>query len=218
MTDADSRERTEQDRADSQGRAGQSRADSPVERPEWDDEYIDRVADNLVFNYDLERDYTVRDERFDLFASMRMESQKQFLHRSVNYANHHAREYMFARRVETPTITELERLVEVGHALADEWVEPSEEHFGTDFTFVLVADAVPESVRKFVSDFSDRTLIKFGYHGHYEVNVAVVAPDDEDAIASQNADSVAAFTLWSAASPVASGGLFRRLAERFRKR
>ncbi|AFK20630.1 hypothetical protein E6P09_02765 [Haloferax mediterranei ATCC 33500] len=191
-------------------------AEPVVDRPEWDDEYFDRVAGRLMFNYDLERDYTVYGERFDLFGSMRMESQKQFIHQSINYANHHAKEYMFARRVDTATVPELERIVELGHTLADEWIEPDEEHFGTDFTFVLVADEVPETVREFVSGFSDRTLIKFGYYGHYEVNVAVVAPDDEDAIASQNADSVAAFTLWTDVSPVASGGLLQRLVERFR--
>ncbi|CQR49125.1 MULTISPECIES: hypothetical protein [Haloferax] len=188
-----------------------------LDRPEWDDEYLDRVAERLMYNYDLEREYAVRGERFDLFGSMRMESQKQFLHRSINYANHHAMEYMFARRVESATVAELERLVELGHALADEWIEPDEEHYGTDFTFVLVADAVPEEVRTFVSEFADRTLLKFGYYGHYEVNVAVVAPADEDAVASRNADSVAAFTLWTDGSPAVSDGLLGRVLGKLRR-
>ncbi|WP_148413910.1 hypothetical protein [Haloferax sp. KTX1] len=188
-----------------------------LDRPEWDDEYLDRVAERLMYNYDLERAYAVRGERFDLFGSMRMESQKQFLHRSINYANHHAMEYMFARRVESATVAELERLVELGHALADEWIDPDEEHYGTDFTFVLVADAVPEEVRTFVSEFADRTLLKFGYYGHYEVNVAVVAPADEDAVASRNADSVAAFTLWTDGSPAVSDGLLGRVLGKLRR-
>jgi len=188
-----------------------------LDRPEWDDEYLDRVAERLMYNYDLEREYAVRGERFDLFGSMRMESQKQFLHRSINYANHHAMEYMFARRVESVTVAELERLVELGHALADEWIDPDEEHYGTDFTFVLVADAVPEEVRTFVSEFADRTLLKFGYYGHYEMNVAVVAPADEDAVASRNADSVAAFTLWSDGSPAVSDGLLGRVLRKLRR-
>ena len=194
-----------------------SATESALDRPEWDDEYLDRAAERLMYNYDLQREYAVRGERFDLFGSMRMESQKQFLHRSINYANHHAMEYMFARRVDAATVAELERLVELGHALADEWIEPDEENYGTEFTFVLVADAVPEEVRAFVSDFADRTLLKFGYYGHYEVNLAVVAPSDEDAAASRNADSVAAFTLWSDGSPAASDGLLDRLLGKLRR-
>ncbi|KTG19990.1 hypothetical protein [Haloferax profundi] len=185
--------------------------------PEWDDEYLDRVSDRLMFHYDLEKDSVVRGERFDLFGSMLMETRKQFMHQSINYANHHAKEYLFARRVDTATIAELERLVELGHELADLWVEPSPEHFGTDFTFVLVAPDVPEDVHDFVSDFADRTLIKFGYYGHVEMNVAVVAPDDEAAIASRNADSVDAFTLWTDISPTSSKGVVQRLVERLRR-
>ncbi|ELZ94347.1 hypothetical protein [Haloferax sulfurifontis] len=205
------------DGADGASDPDASTASPALDRPEWDDEYLDRAAERLMYNYDLEREYAVRGERFDLFGSMRMESQKQFLHRSINYANHHAMEYMFARRVESATVAELERLVELGHALADEWIAPDEKHYGTDFTFVLVADAVPEEVRAFVSDFSDRTLLKFGYYGHYEVNLAVVAPADEDAVASRNADSVAAFTLWSDGSPAVSDGLLDRLLGKLRR-
>ncbi|ELZ73665.1 hypothetical protein C5B91_14545 [Haloferax sp. Atlit-10N] len=206
--------------AGTSGKSTEANASAPgpaLDRPEWDDEYLDRVAERLMYNYDLEREYAVRGERFDLFGSMRMESQKQFLHQSINYANHHAMEYMFARRVESATVAELERLVELGHALADEWIEPDEKHYGTDFTFVLVADAVSDEVRSFVSDFADRTLLKFGYYGHYEVNLAVVAPTDEDAVASRNADSVAAFTLWSDGSPAVSDGLLRRLLGKLRR-
>ncbi|QOS13202.1 uncharacterized protein HfgLR_15375 [Haloferax gibbonsii] len=215
--------RAEPEDAEGAGTSGESteaNASAPgpaLDRPEWDDEYLDRVAERLMYNYDLEREHAVRGERFDLFGSMRMESQKQFLHQSINYANHHAMEYMFARRVESATVAELERLVELGHALADEWIEPDEEHYGTDFTFVVIADAVSDEVWSFVSDFADRTLLKFGYYGHYEVNLAVVAPTDEDAVASRNADSVAAFTLWSDGSPAVSGGLLGRLLGKLRR-
>ncbi|MFC7205163.1 hypothetical protein ACFQJC_16715 [Haloferax namakaokahaiae] len=193
------------------------RPDEEFDPPVWDDEYLDRVSDRLMHNYDLEQDYGVHGERFDLFGSMRMETRKQFVHQSINYANHHAKEYLFARYVDTATVAELERLVELGHRLAEEWVEPDEEHFGTDFTFVLVAPEIPDDVHEFVSDFSDRTLIKFGYYGHFEMNVAVVAPEAETAIASPSADSVAAFTLWTDVSPTASGGLVQRLLGRLRK-
>ncbi|WP_435184208.1 hypothetical protein [Halobellus sp. EA9] len=171
--------------------------------PVWDDEYLDRVSDRLMFNYDLERDRAVGGERFALYAEMRMESQKHFFHPALDYANHEHREFLFARRRDRPTVADLERLIELGHDLADsaEWLVPDEEHFGTDFTFVLVAEEIPADVAEFVEGFRDRNLLKFGYYGHYEVNVGVVAPEREAIVKSESADSAEAFALWRDVPP-----------------
>ncbi|WP_226038846.1 hypothetical protein [Natrinema sp. DC36] len=182
--------------------------------PDWDDEYLDRVSDRLMYNYDLEKNRSVDGERWDLYGEMRVLSQKQFFHPALSYADHEAEEYLFARRESRPTIAELERLVDLGHELADERVVADEEHFGTDFTFVLVADELPDDVREFVADFRDRTLLKFGYHGHYEVNLLVVVPEAETHVASEAADIVEAFTLWEDVT-AAEEGILSRFAKRF---
>jgi hypothetical protein len=188
--------------------------------PDWDDEYLDRVSDRLMFSYDLEKARRIRGERFEMFGTMRVESRKQFFHPALNFANHESREYLFVRRVPRVTVDELERLVELGHELAgdEEWVVADEEHYGTDFTFVAVVDDVAEDVRSFVESFSDRTLLKYGYYGHYEVNLAVVAPDERDAVASRSADVVQAFTLWERVRPADERGILRRIADRLRTR
>lgn len=184
--------------------------------PTWDDEYLNRVGDRLMFNYDLERDYRARGEPFDMYGSMRIRSQKEFFHPSLDYANHRSDEHLFARRVTSVTVRDLERLVELGHALADERVDADEEHFGTDFSFVLVAPEIPEDVREFVVDFRERQLLKLGYYGHYEITLGVVAPDREAAVASREADVVAAFALWDDVPERHDGGLVSRLLRRLR--
>jgi hypothetical protein len=167
------------------------------EIPEWDDDYLDRVADRLAFNYDLEKDSTIHAERFDLYGEMRIQSQKHFFHPSMSFAHHESYEHLFVRRADRVRTADLERLVELGHDLAAEWVEADDEHYSTDFTFALVAESLPDSVREHVADFSDRTLLKFGFNGHYEINLLVVAPDDEECVASENADVEQAFRLWT---------------------
>ncbi|WP_435359839.1 hypothetical protein [Haloarchaeobius sp. DFWS5] len=183
------------------------------EIPDWDDEYLDRVAHRLRFNYDLEKAYAVHDETFDLYARLLMESKKHFMHQSVTYGNHESREHLFVRRVDSVSQVDLERLVALGHDLADEWIDPDEEHYGTDFSFVLVAPGISDDVRSFVSGFRDRTLLKFGYYGHYEINLVVVVPEAEDAVASKNADVVDAVTTWEDV-PEQSPGFFGRLARK----
>ncbi|MFC5134401.1 MULTISPECIES: hypothetical protein [Haloferacaceae] len=182
--------------------------------PDYDDEYLDRVSDRLMYSYDLDADVVVNGERFDLYAEMRMRNQKQFLHPALSYADHETKEYVFARRVPTPTVAELERLVELGHGIADERVEGDEQHYGTDITFVLVGDRVPGDVADFVDGFRDRTLLKFGYYGHYEVNLIVVAPEREEIVDSEAAGVTGAFRLWE---PVETPdeGFFSRFAKRF---
>ncbi|MFB6131617.1 MAG: hypothetical protein ABEJ28_12445 [Salinigranum sp.] len=184
--------------------------------PDWEDEYLDRVSDRLMFNYDLEKDRRVDGERFDLYGQLRIESQKQFIHRSINFANYHVEEHLFAERVPSVSRADLERRVEFAHALADEWVQADEEHQGTDFTFVFVAPEISDSVRSFVGGFSDRTLLKFGYYGHYEVNLAAVAPDEEVIVASKNADVARAFALWADPGAESTPGLLARLLRRLR--
>jgi hypothetical protein len=196
---------------------GTDEADRRIEDvPSWEDEYLDRVSDRLMFNYDLEKDFAVRGERFALYGAMRAESYKQFVHSSINYANHAAAEYVFARRVPGVGVGDLEALVALADDLADEWIDANEEHYSTDFTFVLVAPELPEAVRSFVRGFQGRTLLKYGYYGHYETNLVVVAPEAEEIVASANADVAQAFALWTDEVQQGQGGWVSRLLRRLR--
>ncbi|GAA0222942.1 hypothetical protein ACFFQF_08570 [Haladaptatus pallidirubidus] len=183
--------------------------------PDWDDEYVDRVSDRLFVNYDLKKSHSVRGKQFTLYGQLLMENRKHFFHESLNYANHASVEHLFVRRTDSVRIADLETLGEFGHELADEWIEADEEHFGTDFTFVVIVPEIPDEVREFVSGFRDRTLLKYGYYGRYEINLVVVAPDREDIVASANADVGQAFVLWQRIEPQKSG-LFSRIVRRFR--
>lgn len=179
-----------------------------------DASYLDRVTDRLEHSYDLEWDRRVHSESFGLYGRLQIEHRKQFLHPSITYADHGSQEHLFVQRMASVGRADLDRLVELGHTLADEWIDPDETHYSTEFTFALIASEIPESVRVFVDGFRDRTLIKFGYHGHYEVNLVVVAPDRQDFVASTNADVGTAFAPWH---PGESGtGWFDRLVDRIR--
>jgi len=183
--------------------------------PDWDDEYLDRVSDRLMYNYDLEKDRRVGGERWDLYGRCAFSARSSSsIRRFPTPITRPSREYLFVRHESRPTVAELERLVDLGHELADERVVADEEHFGTDFTFVLVADELSDDVREFVAGFRDRTLLKFGYHGHYEINLLVVVPEVEAHVASEAADIVEAFTLWDDVSSPEEGFL-SRFAKRF---
>ena len=184
--------------------------------PEWNDEYLDRVSDRLMYNYDLQRDREIHGERWTMYGEMRVLTQKQFFHPALSYADHEAEEYLFVRREPQPTVAELRRLIELGHEIADERIVPDEEHFGTDITFVLVCEELPEEVVEFVSGFRERELLKFGYYGHYDVNLVAVAPELERAVASEAADVAEAFTLWEDVTEREEGFL-SRFAKRFWK-
>ncbi|RDI71896.1 hypothetical protein [Halopelagius longus] len=220
MSDAegtDGGEEGEGDRFDPEAVAAEAGVELP-DVPDWDDEYLDRVSDRLMFNYDLQKDRRVRGERFEMVGTMRVENRKQFFHPALNYANHEIREYVFARRAPRVTVAELERVVELGHELADdaEWLVADEEHYGTEFTFVAVVSELSDDVREFVASFSDRTLLKFGYYGHYEVNLAAVAPEAREVVASENADAAQAFAIWDDVQPSDERGLLGRIVDRLR--
>jgi hypothetical protein len=182
--------------------------------PDWDDPYLDRVSDRLMYNYDLSKNHRIGGTEWALYGEMRVLTQKQFFHPALSYADHEAEEYLFVTRRDRPTVAGLDRLVALGHDLAEDRVDGDEEHYRTDITFVVVAGTVPDDVADHVAGFRDRTLLKFGYYGHYEVNLVVVDPDAERLVRSEAADVADAFALWADVER-GSPGLLSRLARRF---
>jgi hypothetical protein len=177
-------------------RAGGEAATPAPDVPDWDDDYVDRVSRRLMYNYDLEKDVSERGERFDLYGRLSMESEKHFFTPLLSYAHHETHEHLFLRRRDSLTPADLDALVELGDELADDWIEADEEHYGTEFTFVTVVPEITDEVREYVDGFRDRTLLKYGYFGHYEINLAVVAPAENDVVTSEVADIREALTTW----------------------
>jgi len=180
--------------------------------PDWDDEYVDRVSDRLLHNYDLERDRRVQGNRFTLYGRLEIKRHKEFLHPALTYGDHETTEHLFVQRVDNVAVADVERLTDLADTLAEEWVDADEEHFGTEFVFGLIGPEIPADVRESVTGFESRTLLKYGYHGHYTVRLFLLAPEQEDAVASPDTDVVRAFRLWDDTSKKEeSAGVLTRL-------
>lgn len=181
----------------------------PEDVPDWDDEYIDRVSDRLMFHYDLERDHRVDGETFDLYGHLEIHTQKKFFTQAITYGHHASFEHLFLRRADGVRVSALERLVGLADDLSERWIDADEEHYATEFTFVVVVPTIPDAVREFVAGFTDRTMLKYGYNGYYETHLAVVAPEEEDVVTSQRADVAEALTVWQSIESDRPGPLER---------
>lgn len=181
------------------------------EVPDWEDEYIDRVSDRLLSNFDMAKQSRVGDYEFDLYGQMLIKNQKEFFHPALRYAYHESVEHLLVQRRDSVTVDDIEEFEDFAHALANDWIEATEDHFETIFTFVFVVPEIREAVREHVSGYRERPLLKYGFNGHYEINFIVVAPDEEDLIASTQADVWRAFQLWSNVDDGVPDGVFGRL-------
>ncbi|RQG93391.1 hypothetical protein [Natrarchaeobius chitinivorans] len=181
---------------------------------DWEGEYVDRVADRLSTNYDLERDRVVGAERFDLYGKSQIESSKHVLHPVVTDAHHEAYEHLFVTREPRVTQDRLESLITLGHELAVEWIDANADHYSTTFTFVVIAPDLPENVTTFVERFSERRLLKLGYNGRYTIRVAVAAPERKAFVSSPGAELEPVFVHWETEDVEPSGGRFRRFGDR----
>lgn len=181
------------------------------EVPDWEDEYIDRVSDRLLSNFDMSKHCRVGSYEFDLYGRMLIKNQKEFFHPALRYGYHESVEHLFVQRQDSVRVQDLEEFEEFAHALADDWIDLTEDHFETIFTFVIVAPDIPDDVREFVDDYYERPLLKFGFYGHYQIKFVVVSPDDEDLVASKEADVWRAFQLWSNVDDGVPPGVFSRL-------
>ena len=136
-------------------------------------------------------------ERFGLYGRLEVENHKQFLHPSISYGHHEKVGHLFVRRADGVTAADLDRLADLGETLAEEWIDPDERHYETEFVFALVVPEIPEEIGERVVDLESRTLLSYGYHGHYWLRFVVVSPKNETVVASPGADVAAAFRLWS---------------------
>ena len=187
--------------------------------PDWQDEYVDRVSGRLLYSYDLEKDRRVQGEPFTLYGRLTVENRKQFLHPAISYGHHDKTGHLFVRRTDAVSVADLDQLVSLGETLADAWIEPDERHYETEFVFVLVVPEIPASVREYVAAFESRTLLRFGYHGHYWIRLLVVAPETETLVASPGTDVAAAFRLWpNEENGEERGGVVGRLRSLFSRR
>jgi hypothetical protein len=187
--------------------------------PDWENEYLDRVSDRLMYSYDLEKDRRVRGERFDLYGRIEVENHKQFLHPAITYGHHEKVGHLFVRRTDRVTVADLDRLADLAEELAEEWIDPDERHFETEFVFALVANEIAETVAERVEALESRTLLSYGYHGHYWVRFVVVSPETETVVASPGADVAAAFRLWAGGgNEEGRGGVLGRLGTLFSRR
>lgn len=168
----------------------------PDDVPVWEDEYLETVSNRLLFNYDLEKDFQVRGESFEMYAHMEIHSEKHFFHPALSFAHHESHEHLLVRRIDRLDERELDRLIELGHDIAGDWIDPDEEHYSTEITFVLIAPEIPDTVGSRVSNLDERTLLKYGYNGHYEVNVLAVAPEENELVANDSVDVIEAFRTW----------------------
>lgn len=179
----------------------------PVDDPvtEWSDEYLDAVAERLAAHYDLDRDVRAGGERFDLHGRLRIENRKQFVVPSLTYGHHESVQHLLLARRDRATVADCEALVETAERLADGWIDPDERHFSTEFVLGLVVPTVEPAVREFVAGFERRTLLRYGYHGHYEIRLAVVAPDERAAVASPDTDVIEALRTWDSLAEETAG-------------
>ena len=186
--------------------------DELADVPDWDDEYLDRVSDRLMSSYDLEKHHVVRDRTYPMYGRMLVKNQKQFFIAALRYGYHESTAHLFVSRSDDVTVADLEADVALAHDLADEWITLDDEHFETEFTFVHVVDEIPEDVAAFVESLDERTLLKAGFYGHYEVRQIVVAPEREAIVASPDADVWRAFRLWDPVDEGTPDGLLARVA------
>lgn len=179
--------------------------------PTWEDPYLESVARRLASHYDLERGCSIDGERFALSGELHVAYERHAVHPSLSFGHHEAHEYLFATRLDRPTVGDLEALAALGEWVAEERAEPDPEHYSTDVTFAVIAEGIPDAVAEYVEGYRNRTLLTYGYNGHTEVNLLVVAPDRETCVASAAADVADAFCVWEPIERSEPGRLERLL-------
>lgn len=176
-------------------------SDRPEDVPVWQENYLDAVGVRLMHYYSLEKDVRIDGQHFELFGEMNVLHERHAFHPALSFAHHKADEYVFATRIDHPDVQDFKRFISLGEQLATEWIDRDENHYSTDFSFAVACSEISDSVRSFVSSYKNRNLLKFGYFGHYEINLIVIDSARKESVASRNADVEQAFRVWEPIIP-----------------
>lgn len=187
---------------------------SESEFPEWERDYLNRLAGRIVHSYDLEKNKHIRGFDFTLYASFEAQRHKQLFHPAISYAEHNLYEYLFVNEYDTVTIETVDQLIDLGHELADDWIDADDDHYATEFSFGLIVPSIPDDIRQYVSRIDERTMLRYGFDGHYDIHIIVVAPEEQSIVATDRAEIQAAFIEWDTQSR--STGIFSSLLDQLR--
>lgn len=156
--------------------------------------YIEELENKLMRNFDLNRDYKIDDEEYDLFARYYLRSEKYFLTKSAKIYGMESNEYILVKKYSYLDNRRFDAFTNKMIDSIDKLVEPHEEHMASIITGVILIDKLQDEIDdillKKISKFKYHKGFSLGLKGWVDVRIILVSLKDRLIIANKKGKEV----------------------------
>ncbi|MBP1932803.1 hypothetical protein [Ammoniphilus resinae] len=157
-------------------------------------EYLTLLEKRLGHLFRVQRDYSVLEELFHLYAQCEIQNERYFGSKNVKLWRADNYEYTLVRCYEEMTQNNLLELTDFLKQAVDSLVKPHEEHMTSIISGVIVIDKEPTpNIIRIVERFSYQKAFKMGLQGWCDIRLILVVPPLNQVYCNRKAKEVKPF-------------------------
>jgi hypothetical protein len=156
--------------------------------------YLENVSEKLSCNFDFMDNNEFRGTLFDLTAKSHIRNEKYLATKQTVLYAYENNEYCFFKTMDEVNFKDVDRIFNTIKHVANDFVEPSEEHMSTTFTGIIITEKpIDEDMKRKIKKLRYQKSYKMGFHGWSSVRLVIVELGTGNVVASREAKKVGKF-------------------------
>ncbi|MFW5788025.1 MAG: hypothetical protein ACOC21_01055 [Halanaerobiales bacterium] len=157
-------------------------------------EYFKALIEFYKYNFDLEKDKSVLEERYDLYAESRVENEQYFATRSIKIWSYNNYEYCLVKKSNKIDDKIFKR--NFFKKLTSELVDPHRGHKQSYITYVQILETtLPDRIISKIKGFNYSRSFWFGFRGWCDARLIFVDLSQKEVYTSHKANEVRKYYL-----------------------
>lgn len=156
--------------------------------------YLENLENKLRTSFDICRDHTIKEQKFDLYGRFYMTTERYLLTKKAKIFGIENNEHILVRKVDLLNRSSFDEFKENIVSLIDDIVDPHPEHMSSIVTGVIVVDKSIESIDKDIFDdignYKFHKGFSFGLRGWVDVRLLIVSLKDGIVISNKKGKEV----------------------------
>lgn len=153
--------------------------------------YIKDIEEKLSYYYNVERDFTLHNNTYDLYACSNVSNAKYMGSKKLVIYAYDNNSHVYLKKCETLKKHDIENILNDDAQFLLEGTSVNDEHMSTHYTIVFVTnDDVSDDVKNFVKRYRKQKSFAFGFKGWSSIGVVVVSLSQKTVINNKDAKKI----------------------------
>ncbi|MCK9444468.1 MAG: hypothetical protein M0Q14_08075 [Tissierellaceae bacterium] len=154
-------------------------------------EYLDLIETKLISNFDIERNYSFNNVKYDLFAKFYMRNERYFLTKKAVIYAMEANEFCFVKYFDNFNELDFQNFTKELIDSKDVLINLDDDHMSTIITGVIVLKDKPtDEIAKTIEKFKYYKSFAFGLKGWVDIRLVLVAMNQKYIVTNKKGKEV----------------------------